>query len=1158
MNTGTVRLDYQPDRRVLDILHRIGDRSQLSQMTPSLVDIYESMFRVANDQQNKFRIFLVGHSIRELMNLAVRNGQKYDGRAPLQVIQDGLRERNWDLAELEQKTAKELMGVLQEVLDRKTLRKKLITDFGLSETLSAAWVEFINETVLGYTHHGDRAPRTEIDMRTLLERANLILLQTFGQIIEHTHAVDRLVEIGPPRAEDYNKFKQELKHILGTPALCGYFLGKLQNALWIPSLHKAGFFKPAVRPVISDIGENLSYDLWPAWRFLAGVAKSADGRQVAEIINQAKTLPNSTILSECLEVLLNIPPTDSAACAKTLVGWLGSSRAPDWTAKKVGDLLERWAEAGQRDAVFATLTAVFKPRRAKGSSNGSPKVEGAFSGFWFKQLFSKVLPSVQAKWQNELTNLLEGSLAEVSKLLGKGRSSKGDTFPSYWRGAIEDSNQDRRWGELPHLLVSALRQVLENSLISAPKKVFSQCENYLSGGLAVHSIFVRMAIHIAGCAQGKTWRPFQLKILMEPKFKADDNWRLQTHHEMYHFLKQVFPTLTRIDRGMTLIRLASTLGKIEDVEKRTRVEQRWLHAVENGLDDFPEWKTRLGELNKKHSLGEHPDFLSYVGEARALTMESGVKAEDLRDLDDASILHLIQNPPSTMNDYFDDPGDRKNALGKVIQEAVKIDPKRFVGLGGSLLVLDESWPTLNWVEGYTAAFDSLDWDLLDRLIDWGWELAKKQGPSPLDTGRDLGVFYWVGAYCSFFRLIDQIIKRRRDGLTNGRLTKIRDLIIAMTKSGTAERDPDWTRTPARRVLVDYDPVHDAINTAAGIGVQALMDYVVVRIGKIYPGQKPPYPSDAIEPEVLSVLEGFLSDPRPYMRCVIGSSFKNLFALKPEWARERISRIFPMDNQELWLGVMTGFLMGSQPIVGCIDELKPHYSHAVDILPSLKSGRDRLHGDPFDGLARHLMISYLWGCLSLESGGIIQKFFQTTPLEYREEAISFLGEILLEGQGALVKENAEWWPRMKSLWEERIAHAKASKNGDVELRAFARWLEGMPEPLEVIFSLLKDSVPFFDNWHMKGLFEYLEPRVESAGPLCLTILKSLAFESKDFPVAGVFWYETDLFSLMKKMATHESMRTSKDFEEVIGKIMEIRAKAGDSEGAQRYRQLLELP
>ena len=1156
---GDMSSDYQPNRRVLELLRRVGDRPQLAQASPSLVEIYESMFRVANDRQNKDRFSSVGHSIRELMALAVRNERERDGRAPLKVVQDAITALGWDASALEQKTAKELMGVLLEVLDRKALREKLTTDFGFSESLAAAWIEFNNETVLGYAHHGGGSPPTETDMRTLLERANLIFLQTFGQIVEHTHAVDRLIELGPPKAEDYGKFKQELKHIFASPALCGYFLGKLQDAAWIPTLHRAGFFKPAGGTALSGNGENASSDLWPSWRFLAKVAGSADGRQVAEIVNQAKTLPNPAVVSECLDVLLKIPPTNSASCAKTLAGWLASNREPDWLAKKVGDLLKRWMESGQKDAVFATLTAVFKPRRAKKLSRGSPKVEGALSGFWFQQLIIKVLPSVQAKWPDELTNLLEENLAEVSRLLGKGRKTKGDAFPSYWRTAIEDSDQDRSKEELPHLLVPALRQALESGLLCAPKRVLSRCENYIRGDLSVHTIFVRMAIHIAGRAQGKTWRPFQKKTLTEPKFIADDNWYLQTHHEMYHFLKQVFPSLPRNDRDRALKRLASNLGKIEDDKKRISPEHRWLHAAEKGLDDFPEWKARLVELNKIHPLGEKPDFMMYVGETRAISMESEVKPEDLRDMDDDSILRLIQNPPSIKDDLFDDADQRKRALGRDIQEAVKIDPKRFIGLGDNLLRLDESWPALYWVEGYAAAFESLDWNLLDRLIGWGWELAKKQDPSPLDTSRDrnLDVFYWAGAYCAFLRLLDQIVKRRRDDLTEGRLTKIRDLIIALTKAGTADRDPDWVKTPARKVLLDYDPMHDAINTAAGVGVQALMDYVVVRMGNKYPGQKPPYPSDAIEPEVLSALEGFLDDPRPYMRCVIGSSFENLCALKPEWARERISRIFPKDNQELWLGGMTGFLLGGQPIGGCIEELKSHYALAVDILPSLKEGKERLHGDPFDGLARHLMISYLRGCLSLEAGGILQKFFQTAPLEYREEAISFFAGVL-RGQGDLVKKNADWWPRMKSLWAERVSQAKASKNGVRELRAFARWLEGLPEPLEAVSPLLKDSAPSFDNWHIKELFEYLGSNVESFGTHCMTVLKSTALGNTEFPVAGVFWHDADLFSLMEKMAAHDPLRTADDFKEIVGEIVRIKAKVGDSDGAQRYRQLLESP
>lgn len=1139
---------YRPNVEVLRLLQR----QEISNVFPSLAEIYESLFRTANDRQNKDRFSQTAHSIRELMNLAVRKGKSPSFREKVQALFDRM---GWTEENLGALTAKELLNNLYQEFDGRDNEGRVRAVLKCGKSFAAAWNETLSLT-LRFAHHGDGVFPTEKEMRDLLGRADFILLRTYGSISDHTRAIDLLIELGPP--EKFQKVKAQLNDILSSPVLCGYFLGKLQDAAWIPMLHRAGFFKSIAEPIPSNKAEKAPSEVWPAWRYLAKVAETADAQHLMKIVNESKHLENPAVVSEALEAIVKIPADQSAFCADTVASWITQHCQIDWLGKAVGDLLKKWIERKQNVACFIVLSTLLKPRLVRQTSySGLPKIEIVFSEHWLWRLLAGVLPGLQAEWLEELIDLLEKQLTEVSALLGKKDKSTDSPFISYWRNAIEASDQDQGRDELQDVLVPALRNALENLLSSNPQAALGRCEKYIWGTLASHAIFVRMGLHIASLAVGKTWESFHLRILKEPKFVVDDFWYNEVHHERHRFLERIFPVLTLEDRKTALTQFDSFLKEIDDAEKRTWPEQRWLHAAEKGLEDFPKWKARLAELNQERSLGDHPEFKHYMGEVQEISLESQIKAGDLRSMDLNAILGLIQNPPSIQDDFFNDIDHRKRALGRDIQEAVKADPVHFIGLGEALLRLDESWPTLYWVQGFIEAFNGLDWTIIDQLVRWGHELAKKQEPVPLDTGgdRDLDVFYWAGAYCTFFRFLDHVVKSKRDDLTEERLQQIRDVVIAVITSGTPSRDPDWAKAPDRRVLLDYDPMHDAINTAAGVGVEVLMNYVIVRVSKKYPGHKSPYPIDAIEPEVLAALEVILDDPRPYMRCMVGSNFRNLCVLKHEWMRERISRIFPKENQELWLGGMAGFLMRGQPIGGCIEELKPHYAKAVDLLPSLKEGKERLHGDPFTGLARHLMISYLWGCLGLEPGGIIQKFFQTAPLEYREEAISFLGGVL-RGQGDLVKKNADWWPRMKILWAERLAHAKEKKNGSSELRAFARWLEGLPEPIEAIFTLLKDSAPSFDNWNMKELFEYLKPRVKSSGQLCLTVIKSLALGNAEFPIAGVFWYGPDLFSLMEKFAAEDSLKSSADFREIIDEIVRIKSKASDAAGAAQYRQLLE--
>ena len=90
--------------------------------------------------------------------------------------------------------------------------------------------------------------------------------------------------------------------------------------------------------------------------------------------------------------------------------------------------------------------------------------------------------------------------------------------------------------------------------------------------------------------------------------------------------------------------------------------------------------------------------------------------------------------------------------------------------------------------------------------------------------------------------------------------------------------------------------------------------------------------------------------------------------------------------------------------------------------------------PDHHLMVHLMAYYWHGSLDSEPGGLVSSFFARAPVEYRKEALLFLGRGLYEEPESV---DPVVLSRLQVLWDQRVAETQgAGEKG--ELSAFGPW------------------------------------------------------------------------------------------------------------------------
>ncbi len=194
------------------------------------------------------------------------------------------------------------------------------------------------------------------------------------------------------------------------------------------------------------------------------------------------------------------------------------------------------------------------------------------------------------------------------------------------------------------------------------------------------------------------------------------------------------------------------------------------------------------------------------------------------------------------------------------------------------------------------------------------------------------------------------------------------------------------------------------------------------------------------PEIRETLERHLDpavDPSPAIRSVLGRWFPWIALLDRDWALEHVPALFPADSSlaELRDAAWDTYVTFCRAYNDVFPLLESEYRRAVEALAM----REITVSDPRDPsrhLAEHLMALYWLRRLTLEPGGLLERFFAVAPDGVLGRALGYAGHSLHEMKETLSREEAE---HMQQLWLYRwnVASKDLASHSE-EISAFGWW------------------------------------------------------------------------------------------------------------------------
>jgi hypothetical protein len=174
-----------------------------------------------------------------------------------------------------------------------------------------------------------------------------------------------------------------------------------------------------------------------------------------------------------------------------------------------------------------------------------------------------------------------------------------------------------------------------------------------------------------------------------------------------------------------------------------------------------------------------------------------------------------------------------------------------------------------------------------------------------------------------------------------------------------------------------------------------------------------------------------------VRGVFGASLNQLLWLDRDWVSQRISAIFPPDEEHgpLRRAAWESYLSyGGQPF-HLFPLLEAEYNRAICELTPREDVSRRTRRGPGSVLAEHLGILYYNDRIDLSPGGLMEQFFERARPKERSHLVDFLGRSLYQADPNSVP--TEVTDRMMALWEW-IQPKVTTADRDTVLRDFGWW------------------------------------------------------------------------------------------------------------------------
>ena len=309
------------------------------------------------------------------------------------------------------------------------------------------------------------------------------------------------------------------------PASYEYFFDRLSSPAWIASLRKRGFFR---HPPKGEIEENyIRFPFWPESRYLARMA-SDEPELVLDVLEDIPDTDNPRVLNDILDALLEMPPSISIKMATRAISWLSSPylfTAPE----KLGRLAVRLAEADYVSAALMMAKELLLPasgdiktegNRGRNVFDAKPRYE-----MWsYERVAQSIVPSIAALEPMRVIRLLMDVLEAVVRLNAP-TAEAPDDGSSFWRPAIENSDQNSPIKEVSDVVIEALRDAT-NAYVRSDPSMLSEITTVLLERR--WSIFRRVSYYLFTENLDTSWPLARAEVFNSSNFSD-----LNVYHEFW-------------------------------------------------------------------------------------------------------------------------------------------------------------------------------------------------------------------------------------------------------------------------------------------------------------------------------------------------------------------------------------------------------------------------------------------------------------------------------------------------------------------------------------------------------------------------------------------------------------------------------------------------
>ncbi len=975
-----------------------------------------------------------------------------------------------------------------------------------------------------------------------------------------TAILDRYTH-SPNPAQDPVAVRVVLDMLRTRPDLRDYFFRSGPSAAWAYILWERGFFAAPPEPQKTEQGVVLPR--WDVQDYLVTVASQVPDVVIKHV--ESVTGP-SWYKSQAIRALCYIPAEMAETAVPKITEWLADPVLVTTIAGEASKLLVSLARNHRTDAAFSlfrALTTPFPPRAPKPLSVaiGIPANPGLDQLLEGRGGIPSAIDLLKVLDIQQLVQILEENLRAVLRLEAETAQVLGHENSSWWRSAIEDTDQDRS-DSFKDKLLCALRDALETWVQEDAKSAETLVQQYLSEELG---ILRRLGLYILHS------HPAIYPVLVVSELGREANLSdTDIHHELFlllqHGYRYLMPTrqdtlVQSIVKGPPpghvneLAIWAQTSLGIDPAEYAQHYSKSWIRdrlwMLRDDLTGHP--KALLDSLVAETGVPEHPSFTRWT---------SSYFVQEVAPLTNQQ---LSEMPPATLAQFVKEwqtgpergSGPQRVSYAGLANEVAGIiaaNPYKYVDY-----LVDISSHRPEYADAILSRLadakqvTSIPWQLLIELC----ERLLANDVLRLDTNRTYEGS-WIAVRLAMVRLLEVGFANPERAILLEYLPQSRDILITLLD----DPDPDLASDrPPEGWAGHNDPDTVALNTVRPSALAALIDYAVFS-AKLVERDKDDTPKEAgvrrLEQIVSDALTRKLdrqADPSRALHSVYGRNLLRLYWLDKRWTESSIEQIFPEgeDEETVWFFVVAwdNFVTVNSFPVYMIDLLRPKYRRAIY---NLKRGYvTRTILGPTQGLASHLVLEYLLSGYDLRSQAghesLIVDYFRQVPPDARGSAAWACWRACAEHPSRL----EAFWPKVRSLWEWRVQEASAANHPtdfDDEMRHFAQLFPVVPktETITTLWPLMEALLPHIARYQRhdigwESMEEYLSQEVER-DPIRTIQFYSLMY--KQTPMPEWFYRNDKARKIIATAAAHVDSRND------ALALIDLLARKGD----HQYRDIYE--